>query len=157
MYNISRYTLIDFFDGERLVSLKDSLEDKQILYAAQPNRWAGRARTNNPWHLASDTALHQQNSLYDPPFIQFFDRKLVLLKDNHLIIKGKAPPVGIDILIFKKSPRQYRRLPAILSFPISGVRRFEQLKQTDRWKAECEAADIPYYDVREQGAWVYAK
>ncbi|MBK7939443.1 MAG: hypothetical protein IPJ82_21215 [Lewinellaceae bacterium] len=43
-YNISQNTLIDFFDGEHLVSLQDRLRNKQVLFAAQPHRWALGAR-----------------------------------------------------------------------------------------------------------------
>lgn len=158
VYSISRYTLIDFFDGERLVSLKDSLSDKQILYAAQPNRWASGARERVTVDLAADTTLRQRNLLYDPPFIQFFDRKLVLLKDNRLISNMEAPPVSVDILILAKSPHvRIADCRKLFPFRLAVFDASNSRKQTERWKAECEAANIPYYDVGEQGAWVYTK
>src|SRR5690606_16722393 len=44
VYHISKSSLVDFFDGQNAVALSDSLTGKQILFAAQPNRWASGIR-----------------------------------------------------------------------------------------------------------------
>ncbi len=158
VYSIPKYTLIDFFDGERVTTLKDSLSDKQVVYAAQPNRWAMGTRDRETLNLVTDTILNRQGHLlFDPPFIQFFDRKLILLDQKDLLPEKPVSPVNVDVLILAKSPRvSIADCRKCFPFKLVVFDASNSWKQTDRWKTECENAGIPYYDVRENGAWVDA-
>lgn len=158
VYNISPNTLIDFFDGEHLVSLQDTLRDKQVLFAAQPHRWALGAREQIALNLAADTSLQHPNLWYSPPFIQFYDQKIVLLEDAGQLGPKGATRVGADVLILSKSPR-VRIADCLQQFPCKLVvfDASNTRKQASRWKAECLDLNVACYDVREQGAWVYNK
>ena len=156
IYCISKNSLVDFFDGTRLVSLGDSLTGKQILFAAQPNRWAAGVCAIASANFAADTMLHQPNVLYDPPFVQFFDRRIALIDDVQSVQSGRAPPVAVDVLIMSRNPRvSMAACRACFPFRLVVFDASNTRRQTERWKAECEAAGISCYDVREQGAWVY--
>jgi competence protein ComEC len=156
IYHISQGRLVDFFDGQKVVALSDSLTAKQLLFAAQPNRWAAGAREVSIVHFAADTAFQNPNLLYDPPFVQFFSKKMVVVDDARWMEIGKTPPVPVDVLLLSNNPNVKivecrERFPFRLAVFDSSNR----LKLIMRWKSECEAAGIPYHDVRESGAWVW--
>lgn len=158
VHYVSKSSLLDFFDGENAVSLADSLTAKQVLFAAQPNRWASGLRGMVRMRLDADTAFATQNLLYDPPFVQFFNQKIALVDDARWVKTGRTPPVAVDVLLLAKSPRVNmadcrERFP----FKLAVFDASNSWKQIERWKAECEAAGIAFHDVREQGAWVWGK
>ena len=157
VYHVSRNSLLDFFDGQEVVGLSDSLTARQVLFAAQPNRWAAGMRDLQTVFLNDDTAFARQNLLYDPPFVQFFQLKIAIVNDEQWVTRGSdIPPVSVDVLLLSKSPRVsieqcQRRFPCkLVVFDASN-----SWKQIGHWRDECEAAGLAYHDVREQGAWVW--
>lgn len=155
-YHIPQNRLLDFFDGPNVVSLSSPLTAKQLLFAAQPNRWASGMRDLTTVNVASDTVLLKPNFLYDPPFVQFFNQKMVLVDDARWVKTGQPVRVAVDILLLSNSPRITvaacrERFP----FKLVVFDGSNNWKQIQRWKAECEGAGIAYYDVRESGAWVW--
>lgn len=155
LYHISRQSLLDFFDGQALTGLSDSLNDKQLLFAAQSNRWACGQRESRYASLSGDSAFTATNLLYDPPFVQFCHLKMAVITDEKWLGKG-APPVAVDVLLLARNPgvsigRCMAQFPAqLVVFDASN-----SWKNTNRWRTECAAAGIAYHDVRERGAWVW--
>lgn len=158
IYHVSKNRLMDFFDGQQTVSLSDSLSAKQVLFAAQPNRWASGIRALETVNFAADTTFTNPNLYFDPPFAQFFSKKIAIINNVHWVRAGQMPPVAVDILVLSKSPHVSiaacrEQFPfGLVVFDVSN-----SWKQTARWKAECEAAGLAYHDVREQGAWVWRR
>lgn len=157
IYHVSKNSLLDFFDGQQVIGISDSLTAKQVLFAAQPNRWAAGMREQQTVSLDGDTAFARQNLLYDPPFVQFFQLKIAIVNDERWVTTGgDVAPVSVDVLFLSKNPRVSieqcrRRFPfKLVVFDASS-----SWKQIGRWRDECEAAGAAYYDVREQGAWVW--
>lgn len=158
VYHVSKNSLLDFFDGNKVVSLSDSLTPKQVLFAAQPNRWASGALDLATINFATDTAFANPNLLYDPPFVHFFHQKIVLLDDARWVKTSQTPPVPVDVLLLSKSPRV--TIAACLErFPFKTVvfDASNSWKQIARWKAECSVAGVTFHDIREEGAWVFEK
>ncbi|MCE7925255.1 MAG: ComEC family competence protein [Haliscomenobacteraceae bacterium CHB4] len=158
VYHISKSSLVDFFDGQNAVAFSDSLTEKQILFAAQPNRWASGIRNLQSVSFESGAEIKNPNLLIVPPFACFFDQKIVIVDDASWVQPLRAPPVAIDVLLLMKNPRVSitecnKQFPfRIAVFDVSNTR-----KQTERWKAECKAAGWAFHDIREQGAWVWEK
>jgi len=158
VYHISKNRLLDFFDGNKVVCLSDSLTPKQVLFASQPNRWASGVREFAAVNFAADTVFSNSNLFYDPPFVQFYHQKIALLDDARWMKTGRTPPVPVDILLLSKSPRVtiadcQKRFPfKMVVFDASN-----SWKQVERWKTECSVAGVSFHDVREQGAWVFEK
>ncbi|HRI60517.1 MAG TPA: ComEC/Rec2 family competence protein, partial [Saprospiraceae bacterium] len=156
VYHISKNSLLDFFDGQTVVGLSDSLTAKQVLFAAQPNRWASGLRDFHAIHFAGDTSFTHPNLLFDPPFVQFFDLKIAIINDARWVKSGDIPPVVVDVLLLSKNPRvSIARCREQFPFKMVVFDASNSWKQIERWKAECEAAGVMYHDVREQGAWVW--
>lgn len=156
VYHVSKSSLMDFFDGQKVVGLSDTLTAKQVLFAAQPNRWASGTRDIQSISLAGDAVFAHPNLMFDPPFVQFFNLKIVIINDARWSKWSGVAPVPVDVLLLSKNPRisiaQCRaQFPCkLVVFDASNT-----WKQAERWKAECEAEGVAYHDVREQGAWVW--
>jgi competence protein ComEC len=156
IYHVSQNRLLDFFDGQKVVSLSDSLTAKQLLFAAQPNRWASGAREVSIVNFAADAAFVHPNLLYDPPFVQFFSQKMVVVDDSRWVKIGKTPSVPVDVLLLSNNANvKISECRERFPFRLVVFDSSNRLKLIMRWKAECEAAGIPYHDVRESGAWVW--
>ena len=156
VYHISKNSLLDFFDGQSVVGLSDSLSAKQVLFAAQPNRWASGLRDFQAIHFPGDTTFTQPNLLFDPPFVQFFDLKIAVINDARWVKPGDIAPIAVDVLLLSKSPRvSIARCRGQFPFKLVVFDASNSWKQIERWKAECDAAGVAYHDVREQGAWVW--
>ena len=155
VYSIQKGRLMDFFDGTSAISLSDTLTKKQVLFAAQPNRWAGGIRNNTTVYIKPDHCTVMDNLLYNHPFIQFFDKRMVLL-DDLLWLKG-ASQIPTDILVISKNAATdivecQKKFPAgIVVFDNTNSRR-----KVEKWVAQCIAEGIPFHDVRTQGAWVWS-
>lgn len=155
VYHISQSRLIDFFDGKKVVSLSDSLiTAKQVLFAAQPNRWAGGMREISA--LRFDTTFANSNLLYDPPFVQFFNQKMILLDDVKWLRISQVSPIPVDVLLLSDNPNvQIAECRERFPFRFVVFDSSNRLNLIKRWKSECEFAGIPYHDVRQSGAWVW--
>ncbi len=158
VYCVTRNSLVDFIYGQSTLALSDSISNRQVMFSAQSNRWAAGVREVVSIHADTDTIFCRSRLWYDPPFVQFSDKKMAFIHDARLAAATAAPPVAVDVLVLSHSPRVTiaacrERFPfGMVVFDASN-----SWKQTTRWKAECTASGIPFYDVREQGAWVYAK
>lgn len=156
IYSITRNRLLDFFEGQDVVSFSDSVSTKQVMFAAQSNRQASGMLSHAGLNFSTDTAFAGPNLLFHPPFMLFFDQKIAVVDNSRWVKKGKVPPVAVDVLLLSKNPRVSiaacrERFPfKIAVFDASNSR-----KQAARWKAECAALGVAWHDVREQGAWIF--
>jgi competence protein ComEC len=155
IYSVNKARLMDFFEGDQVVSLSDTLTKKQELFAAQAHRTASGMRDKRSVLLGDSTFFIDRNLLIDPPFIQFFNQKMVLLDDVAWIRRGDPDPVPVDVLLLSKSPKVSiaecrERFPCeVLVFDASN-----SFKQIKRWREECETMGWRYHDVRTMGAWI---
>jgi competence protein ComEC len=150
VYQVSKRSLIDFFDGEQVISLSDSLTPKQTLFAAQPNRFASGMRGLATFYFNPDSTFLRPNFLYEPPFIGFSHKKIVLI-DRALSYEASTP-VPVDFLILAKNPK-IELAACMRQFPFRKVifDASNTPKQVERWKKECQAAGWACHDVRTQG------
>jgi len=155
VYSIPKQRLLDFFDGDQVWTLSDTLTPKQILFAAQSNRWALGMYTQQQIYLDRDTAVAGQNFFYWPPFIQFFDQKMLLLDDARWVRSGTTAPVPVNIVLLTKNP-DISIAECRLHFPAE-MFVFDvtnKWKQVEQWKEECTVLGVSYYDMRENGAYI---
>lgn len=153
VYHINRQSLLDFIDGQSLWALSDSLPQRYEKFAAQAHRWALGVRNTTP--AGFDTVICTTKMLYDPPFVQFGQMKLVVLEDAHWLETGVPPPLPVDVVILRGNPRIQlsdclRRFPCRLVVADAS----NSWKKTEYWKQQCRSAGIAFHDVRESGAWV---
>jgi len=146
VYQIPKHTAIDLISSGRYRFIGDSdIQTDPVLqqYHLQPSRIMNRA--------------HQESFKTDPAVNRFF---LFAGKRIAVLGSGLNPPspgkkVKVDLLILVRNPGK----------SLSGLARILDISQVvfdasfpryklDTWKKECEALEIPWYDVREKGAFV---
>ena len=155
VYHVTKkLRLIDFFDGNHLYALSDTLTKKQEDFTAKSNRIASgiRAKTTA---LLSETMLFRSNNLVvDKPIIQFFQQKIALIENTTWITPGDTTAIKVDALVLSESPELsiadcQKKFPfSIVVFDASNA-----WKKVARWRKECDANGWAYHDVRTQGAW----
>lgn len=156
IYYVNKNRLMDFFDGQSVVSLSDSATAKQVLFAAHSNRLALGTRDLTEFNFASDTAFAYFNFLFDPPFAQFFEKRMAMIDDARWVKKGNPRPLPVDVLMLSQSPRvSIAECQERFPFQMVVFDASNSWKQAGRWKEECERLGVPFHDVREQGAWVW--
>lgn len=155
VYCINKARLMDFFNGDRVVSLMDSLSKKQESFAATANRTASGMREKTTVFCSSNTTYSGANLWVEWPFIQFFNQKMVLIDEANWVFKGEPIPIEVDALILSKSPKVSvadcrERFP----FKLLVIDASNSIKQSERWRTECEIAGWACHDVRKMGAWI---
>jgi competence protein ComEC len=155
VYDVAKHTLADFFDGNRLITFSDSLKPKQVLFAAQPNRCAHGVIGQSQLDAPADTVFTTPNLLCDPPFMQFFQHRIVLISPALDMKTAYKHPVPVDVLLFSGNPDVdidacYQQFPCRLAVFDSS----NNWKHVEKWKLTCQALHLPYWDVRTQGAWI---
>lgn len=155
VYHLNKQSLIDFWDGEKVYCLSDSLVERKETFAAQANRITHDATRKTSLHFTVDSVFQQDNLRIDLPFIQFFDKKLLLVDRPDILLHKHAIPPKVDILLLYKNPKiSIAECRQHCSFQLVVFDASNSARQTERWRKECEEAGWPYHDVRAQGAWV---
>ncbi|MCB0525195.1 MAG: ComEC family competence protein [Lewinellaceae bacterium] len=148
--------LLDFFDGRSLYTLSDTLSKKQEDFAAKSNRTTCGIIHHHSIMIDEPNKFKSDNLIYEKPFVQFYNQKLVLLDDSVNLPNDGMPAISVHAIILSKSPhlsvKQCReKFPcSIVVFDASNYS-----KTIERWQQECESNGWPYHDIRKQGAWVY--
>ncbi|MBK9336440.1 MAG: ComEC family competence protein [Lewinellaceae bacterium] len=155
LYQANRHFLLDFYDGRRRVTWADSISDRRERFAAQTNRWACGIRTATHLLPASDTVFRAANLLVQPPFVQFFQKKMVVLEHRNQLAPPGTPPIQVDVLILRNNAN-VRLAECLHQFPAPLVvfDASNGIGRVERWKAECREMKQAFHNVREQGAWV---
>ncbi|MDO8368000.1 MAG: ComEC/Rec2 family competence protein [Saprospiraceae bacterium] len=155
IYSVNKARLIDFFEGDRTISLSDTLTKKQESFAAQANRTASGTREKTTVLFSDTVGFFGDNLLIALPFVQFFDQKMVLVDDARWVSSGNPKPLVVEVLVLSKSPKisvaECRaRFPcALVVFDASNT-----FRQAERWRNECALEGWAFHDVRTMGAWV---
>jgi competence protein ComEC len=152
-YAVSKKGLIDFCDGNRVFSISDTLTWKQMQFSAQSNRCAWEMVSSVQMHTESDSSFRSDNFLYDPPFIQFFTRRMALVGPKTLL-EGRSP-IALDVVILTGSPQtSIENLKKHFPCNLVVFDGSNSWKSVEKWKTECVQAEIAFYDIRTQGAWM---
>jgi competence protein ComEC len=153
IYSLNKHSFIDFFDGTQVAMLSDSVSEKQVKFTAQSNRWASCANVTQSANLQTDTLLVADNVLWRPPFLQFFDKKMLLIDDAKWLNTKLPIELKSDTILLRQSPS----LSLMECKEKFGSNFFifdasNSIYKTTKWKKECEENHLSYYDIREEGA-----
>ncbi|MEO6039435.1 MAG: ComEC/Rec2 family competence protein, partial [Saprospiraceae bacterium] len=155
IYSISKHRLIDSFDGRCLVSLSDSLTKKQVVFAAQPNRWA-LGTWESTTHFLPDTNFKARNCCFDPPFFGVFDRKMAIIDDARWVAGNQSISFPVDLILLSNNPK-VSIADCVRQFPCQLIvwDGTNSWKQCERWRSECATLGLSGYDIRSTGAFVW--
>jgi competence protein ComEC len=148
VYNISKHTAIDIMDGINCTFIGDSMVNKdQSLYNFHIKPCRTLYRTQVVDTLPSI-------AVYDN-FIQFNNKKVMVLDKplpHNLQPKQK---IKVDVVVITKNPKMY--VTQLVQYFDCNQLVFDATNpfwKVNYWKQDAQKLHIPYYDIREQGAFV---
>ncbi len=155
LYAVGRHLLIDFFAGTQLYTWADSLPERYERFAAEVNRSAaGVVGPPHRIHPCFDQPFRSAHLLVQPPFVQFFDKRLAVVEHAHQLGNSASMPLSVDALVLHDNPRvtveeclrhfQPRLIVISAANSVSRAR---------RWEVESKQRGLPVHYVRIQGAW----
>ena len=151
IYSIAGKSLVDFQSGENLVSLTDTISETARSFAVDKSKRG---------HISSifwekDTVCRWENLLYEPPFLQFYDKKIVVIDPKTKFSKNTdSEPIPVDFVVFRQNPRV--KISEVLAqfpcraFVFDASNSFFNLK---KWTNDCADYQIECHDLRREGAF----
>lgn len=153
VFSIAGKSLVDFQAGEKLVSITDSISEKDLGFAVDKSKRVGAANV----FFEKDTSFQTENLFYAPPFAQFFDKKIVVIGPDFSLPKiENIEPIAVDFVVFRQNPTV--KIEEILeqfpcrAFIFDGSNSFYKIK---KWSADCAERGIEFHDLRKEGAFVF--
>ncbi len=147
VYNISKYQAIDIVDSRQLVFRGDpELKKDEFLqnFHLKPSRTRYRTKP-----VDNTSRIREKDG-----FVRL-GGKTILMVDSSTHYLPPRRPITIDVMVISKSP-DLRLHHLTKTFEIRQVV-FDGSVPSWRlrhWKKDCDSLLIPYYDVREKGAFV---
>jgi competence protein ComEC len=140
VYHVYKHTAIDYFDGKKLVEIRDDdLPAKKLQFANQNYRWFRRAQTSETILLTDSTGT---------AIFQFGSVKMAVLNSPW---QGKKQ--AVDYVLIRGNP--YLSLQELLQSVNSPFVIFDtsnSRKQVEAWQKEAKTLRLRTYDVDKQGA-----
>lgn len=142
VYHVSKHTAIDYFDGKKLIEIRDDkLPEKKLQFANQNYRWFRRGKATENIILTDSTGAG---------IFHFGNIKIALVNNIWKNAKEK-----VDYVIIRENP--YETLQELLQpfdcqFIIFDTS--NNWKRVKAWKTEAENLGLKTYDVQEQGAFM---
>jgi competence protein ComEC len=142
IYHVARHTALDFFDGKRLVEIRDAeLAEKTLSFATQNYRWFRRANEVEKVILTDTTGAG---------IFQFRNVKIAIINGT-----WQSEKVKVDYVLIRDNP--YETLEELLQpfdckriiFDASNSRR-----SVTKWREEANVLGLELYDIQERGAFI---
>lgn len=155
VYHTPGHTVIDFVDGKKILSLDDGkLDASQLHFSAGNYRLFLGARHILPYRL--DSLGEQSNEVWfhQNDLVQFHEFSMAIIRPP-LKAKAGSSKIAVDYLLL--SGNVWADIEELLQIFDCKLVLFDascSYSRVRRWKEACTDLGIPYYDIREQGAWV---
>ena len=152
LYHLKGATYVESLDGRKAISLASrDLDPAQVKYATQ-NYHRRRGIINRELYHFGET-IQTGHWYLEKQFIQFYDQRIAWV--DQLPDKVGAHKIEVDYLLLRDRFRG--KLSSVVQHFKTDWIVFDGTHpawKVERWKAECEQLNIPYYDLRESGALI---
>lgn len=158
-YALNKKTALEFTDGQKSCSIAaDVLAETEQLYTTTPYR--KHLRIVNTYEIQQqnlDTLLIQHpqipNLAYNNHFVQFYDKSFLIVGKDGLPA-SPAQKTHVNYLLLSHNARlKLPELPTNLLFDTLIIDQSNSYRKTNEWIEQCTQLNIPYHNMREQGAW----
>jgi len=155
-YHSPKNTLIDFVDGQSVVTFKnESLSQKKKKRAAGNHQAAIGIKHFEELLLQTDTAFQKGPLKYQKPFVQFYQHRFALI--NQLNFQKPKTPIEVDFLLVYENPQhQLSTLLEYFDFDTLLIGSSNTRKQSERWIEECKSSGKNYYNIATSGAFLFS-
>ncbi len=142
VYHVNKHTAIDYFDGKKLIEIRDEEAlERQLQFANQNYRWSRHGKETERVILTDSTGAG---------IFYFGNVKMAIINDRWQGEKEK-----VDYVLIRENP--YETLTDLLQnidyqsviFDTSN-----NWKKVKAWQEEAQTLGIQTYDVQEQGAFI---
>ncbi len=154
VYSIYKHSAIDFFDGKKVYSLTDqNMDVKSHGFATQGHRYAMGGKNTEDIFLEGTGAKTFGCFFYENGFVQFHHLKLAIF-DGTSDLNGRTK-MEVDYLLLRNSPKiVVDELVHVFDFEKIIFDASNKKWQVEKWKKQCLALGVTFYDVNEAGAFV---
>jgi competence protein ComEC len=147
MYNLKDGRLVDFIMGETVITLSDSLSEKQENFAAQSHRIACGIHEKLVFYPGDSLYYEDHHLLISWPYVQFHDLRLAFVDPLH--IRQELPT---HLTVLSKNPRNVQLNPGVQQVLVDAT---NSRAQAAKWRNVCMQQGMSWYDLRQSGAYVY--
>ncbi|MEZ4884419.1 MAG: ComEC/Rec2 family competence protein [Chitinophagales bacterium] len=162
VYHLPKQSAVEFIVGDESYiigneSLLQEKDNETFQYNIAPHQLMSSIAA---LQIVPFPAFHNEAStpnclFFDPPFIQFCNKKILLLNDSTSIPADLEKKMKVDYLILSNNPRiSLQKALDWLDFQQVIFDASNNYKQVSRWKSECELHGLKCHNVYEQGAFV---
>jgi len=154
IYHSYKNTIIDFFDGKKGLSFyNEDIAEGNLGFATQNHRWARGVRKIEEVNFQDDNFLFQ-NSFYQKPFLQFFDKKILIIDDKFQF--KNHPKIQVDFILIRNNPKiKIENISNYFSFKKIIFDCSSSQWKVEKWKTICNDLNLPFHDVYKNGAFEY--
>jgi competence protein ComEC len=153
VYNIPKTSAIDFVSAKSNVLLTDTTfakNESRLLFHVKHNWWDLGADKNQ----IVSSSFNNEVLKINQNWIQFYDKKMVVVTNDTMIGEGYSKPINIDYLLISNNPKL--KITQVLKKFNCKKLIFDSSNSEYKiaaWKKECLALNQPFYAVSESGAF----
>ncbi len=144
IYHVPRHTVVDYFEGKRLITLSDTEVSKQsVQFASQSYRWFRRIN-----HI-------EEIPLEQSAVFQLGQRNIAIISEPwHPEAADEA--LRVDAILIRQSPylSSVAKLTQIFNCEQIVADASNSRRKVQQWRAECDSLGILFHDINESGAFV---
>jgi len=155
VYHMPGHTAIDFIDGKKIISLSDGdLEASRIQFSAGNYRLFTGAAELVALKMDTTGAQTNANWFFQNGLAQFYGFKMAIVHQA-VAIKETERRIPVDCLLLSNNVRaDVEDLLQIFDCKLILFDASSSPWRIERWKTTCIGLNIPFYDIREQGAYM---
>mgnify|MGYP006256448867 FL=1 len=129
--------------------------EKLALFNVQQNHTQSGIKNQNTYQLKNDTILTSQKIGLWPPFIQFLDKRMMLLDKSNKYVREPTSEVQVDYLVLtQNTSANLYKLAECVHFERVIIDASNSFWKAKKWTEQCRNLGIPYHNTREKGAFV---
>lgn len=154
VYNIPGKSAIAFISGEHSLMPFSKVDSNDIALHIQYNWWKLGVKDNLIGHFDTDALMLSGRLMEQKQFVQFNNYRMAFIKQNADVPSSSiklnlncvvvSSGYNLDILSLKNA-FNFNMLVFDSSVPDYKLK---------KWEAECRQLNLPYYDVKTQGAYI---
>lgn len=161
VYLIKKHSCVNFIDGKNNHLITDSvlIKDRNtMLFHVVHHWWDAGVYDSEPYKNSNSISLKSKSANFyqHQNFIQFFDKKILLLDStfNSKLVHA-AKPVTLDYLIVgNNAVKALRNLEGQIAARLVIIDSSNEAKNIRLIKNYCNQKSLAFYDVNEKGAFV---
>ncbi len=155
VYYIPGHTAIDYIAGNNIASFTDAtLAPSRLGFAAGNYRMFAGVRKLSEINMDTTDAQVNERYFFHKGLIQFPGFRMAVVRQP-IALKGDAEKIPVDCLLFANNARvDLSEVLLIFDCKLILFDASSSYRRIERWKKHCIQLEMPYYDIREQGAYI---